>query len=76
MNQHLAVLRSLVRYYGRSLQVQGMKRVLSPLDPLNGRELGRLLAAVDGQGWMNKRNKAMLELMVRGCLRVSEVVAL
>jgi integrase len=43
---------------------------------LNGRELGRLLNATDGEGWLKTRDKAMLELMARAGLRVSEIVTL
>jgi site-specific recombinase XerD len=35
--------------------------------------MGRLLAAVDGSYWLDKRNIAMIALMVRAGLRVSEV---
>jgi len=36
----------------------------------------RLLAAVDGPHWLDKRNVAIIALMVRAGLRVSEVVNL
>lgn len=76
VNQYLAAIRSLVRHYGGNLQVKGMKKVIQPISPLTGRELGRLLAAADGGSWLSKRNKAMIELMARAGLRVSEVVSL
>ena len=76
VNQRLAALRGLVRLYGRELRVKGMKRVTPPVEPLNGRELGRMLAAVAGEGWQDKRNVAILNLLARAGLRVSEVVNL
>ncbi len=42
----------------------------------DGRELGRLLAAVEGPGWQDKRDCALLSLLARAGLRVSEAVAL
>ncbi len=76
VNQRLAALKGLSRFYGRELRVKGMKKVLPPVEPLNGRELGRLLAAVEGDTWQAKRDVAILNLMARAGLRVSEVVAL
>lgn len=76
VNQYLAAIRSLVRHYGGNIQVKGIKKIMQPISPLNGRELGRLLAATDGINWLSKRNKAMIELMARAGLRVSEIVAL
>ncbi|MDQ4077439.1 MAG: tyrosine-type recombinase/integrase [Chloroflexota bacterium] len=76
VNQRLAALRGVARHHGRQLIVKGMKKVSAPLDPLNGREIGRLFAVLAGEGWMSKRNVALLSLLVRAGLRVSEVVAL
>ena len=76
VNQKLAALKGLVRYLGRELKVKGMKRVIPPVEPLNARELGRMLAAADGDTWQDKRNVAILNLMARAGLRVSEVVNL
>ncbi len=76
VNQRLAALKGLARFHGRDLRVRGMKKVLPPVEPLNGRELGRLLAAVEGETWQAKRDVAILNLMARAGLRVSEVVAL
>jgi integrase/recombinase XerC len=76
VNLHLSAIRSLVRHYGGALQVKGITKVRFPISPLNGRELGRLLAATDGEGWLNRRDKAMLELMAKAGLRVSEIVTL
>ncbi len=35
------------------------------MEPLNGRELGRLIAAVEGDTWQAKRDVAILNLMAR-----------
>lgn len=76
VNQRLAAVRGLVRHYGRSVNVKGMKKVDAPIEPLNGRQIGRLLAVLEGPRWIDKRNVAIVSLMVRAGLRVSEVVAL
>jgi site-specific recombinase XerD len=76
VNQRLAALRGITRHHGRTLNVKGMKKVQPPIEPLNGRQVGRLLAALDGSRWIDKRNVAAVSLMVRAGLRVSEVVAL
>lgn len=76
VNQRLAAVRGLVRHYGRSLNVKGMKKVDAPIEPLNGRQIGRLLAVLEGPRWMDKRNVAIVSVMVRAGLRVSEVAAL
>lgn len=76
VNQRLAALRGLARHQGRPLSVKGVKRVTPPVEPLNGREIGRLLAVLDGDRWLDKRNVAIVSLMVRAGLRVSEVIAL
>lgn len=76
VNQRLAAVRGLVRHYGRSLNVKGIKKVDAPIEPLNGRQIGRLLAVLEGPRWMDKRNVAIVSVMVRAGLRVSEVTAL
>jgi site-specific recombinase XerD len=76
VNQRLAALRGLARHHGQMLVVKGMQKVTPPLEPLSGRELGRLLAALAGDRWLDKRNVAMISLMARAGLRVSEVTAL
>ena len=76
VNQRLAALKGLARFHGRELRVKGMKKVPPPVEPLNGRELGRLIAAVAGDTWQAQRDVAILNLMARAGLRVSEVVAL
>lgn len=76
VNLRLAALRGVARHHGRRLQVKGVKKVQTELDPLNGREIGRLVAVLDGQGWLEKRNVALVSLMARAGLRVGEVVVL
>ena len=76
VNLHLSAIRSLIRHYGGALQVKGIRQMMTPISPLNGRELGRLLAATNGDSWLCQRNRAMLELMARTGLRVSEMLAL
>lgn len=76
VNLRLAALRSLARHHSLSLNVKGMKQAAPPLEPLNGREIGRLVAILKGDHWLAKRNVSLVSLMVRAGLRVSEVVAL
>ncbi len=79
VNIRLAAIRGLVRHAaGRELNTKGLKRVIPPVEPLNGRELGRLMAAAsqDPDNWIDRRNAAILSLMARAGLRVSEVVGL
>ncbi len=76
VNLRLAALRGLVRHNGRKLAVKGVKQQKGDVDPLTGRELGRLLAAVEGTDWLAKRDTAILSIMARAGLRVSEVVFL
>jgi integrase len=76
VNQRLAALRGIARHHGRPLRIPGVKQTPPPIATLNGREIGRLLAAVDGPHWLDKRNIAIIALMVRAGLRVSEVVNL
>jgi site-specific recombinase XerD len=76
VNQRLAALRGVVRHHGRSLPIKGIKKVDAPIEPLNGRQIGRLLAMLDGPRWLDKRNVAIVSLMIRAGLRVSEVVSL
>lgn len=76
VNLRLAALHSLARYHQHTLRVQGVRQVLPPIEPLNSREVGRLVKAVEGSDWLAKRDIAMLSLLARAGLRVSEVVAL
>ncbi len=72
VNLRLAAIRSLLRHLGRSLKVRGPKQVTPPVKALSARELGRLLAAAEG----NPRDTAILNLLARAGLRVGEVVRL
>jgi site-specific recombinase XerD len=76
VNQRLSAVKSLARANGRDLTVRGVRRVPQPVEPLNGRELGRLFAAAEGKRWLDARNVALLSVMGRAGLRVSEVCAL
>jgi site-specific recombinase XerD len=76
VNQRLSAVKSLAAHCGRDITVRGVRRVKEPIEPLNGRELGRLFAAAEGERWLDYRNVAMLSLMARAGLRVSEVVGL
>ena len=80
VNLRLTAVRGLARSCGRRITVRGVRQVQAPVEPLNGRELGRLLAAVEGHDWgaewMKYRNLAVIALMARAGLRVSEVVSL
>jgi len=76
VNQRLAAVKGLARHCGRRLEVKGVKRVADPIEPLNGRELGRLFAAAEGDSWQDARDVALLSLMARAGLRVAEVCAL
>ena len=76
INLRLAAIRSLLKHLGRSLRLRGPKQVVPPVRALSARELGRLLAAAEGEGWTDRRNLAMLNLMARAGLRVGEVVSL
>jgi integrase/recombinase XerC len=72
----LAALRGLLRSLGRSLWVRGPRMQRLPVRVISALELERLFAAAEGDGWMNKRDTAILALMAKAGLRVGEVVAL
>jgi site-specific recombinase XerD len=72
----LSALRGLLRGLGRALRVRGPRMQKPPVRVLSALELERLFAAAEGEGWMNKRNTAILALMAKAGLRVGEVVAL
>ena len=80
VNLRLSALKGLARFCGRKLTIRGVRKVEQPIEPLNGRELGRLLAAVEnhdwGPEWLALRNLAIVALLARAGLRVGEVVAL
>jgi site-specific recombinase XerD len=78
VNVRLSALKGLVRHAGGRLELRGMRKVQQPVEPLSGRELGRLVRAVEqhewGPDWMPLRNAALVALMARAGLRVGEVV--
>jgi integrase/recombinase XerC len=80
VNVRLSALKGLVRHAGGRLEVKGMRKVQQPIEPLSGRDLGRLVRAVEqhewGAKWMPTRNTALVALMARAGLRVGEVVEL
>jgi len=72
----LSAIRGLLKSLGRTLRVKGPRMQRAPVRVLSARELGRLFAAAEGEGWIDKRNIALLALMAKAGLRVGEVVAL
>jgi len=72
----LSALRGLLRSLGRTLRVRGPRMQRAPVRALSARELGRLFAAAEGEGWIDKRNAAILALMAKAGMRVGEVLAL
>ena len=76
VNAYLALIRALVRAQGWTLKVKGVKQVQKPVETLDARGLGRLINAVDGPLWSDKRNVALINVMARAGLRVSEALAL
>ncbi len=72
----LSSIRGLLRFLGRTLRVRGPRMQKPPVRALSARELGRLLAAAEGEDWIARRNLAILQLMARAGLRVGEVVSL
>lgn len=76
VNLRLSAVRSLARANGRELKTRGVRQSPRPVEPLSGRDLGRLLAALNGERWIDKRNVAIVSLMARAGLRVGEIVAL
>jgi site-specific recombinase XerD len=72
INVRLAAIRSLLKTIGRNLHIKGPKQVVSPINTLTPRELGRLLTASED----NPRDFAILNLMSRAGLRVGEVTDL
>jgi len=80
VNARLSALKGLVRHAGGRLEVRGVKKVQKPVEPLTGRELGRLVRAVEqhrwGPAWFWRRNVALVAVMARAGLRVGEAVGL
>jgi site-specific recombinase XerD len=80
VNVRLSALKGLARFRGRRLETRGVRQVQPPVEALTGRELGRLVATVEGHDWgpewLTKRNIAIIGLLARAGLRIGEVVAL
>jgi integrase/recombinase XerD len=76
VNAYLAPIRALVRAQGRTLKVKGVKQVQAPVETLDARDLGRLINAVDGPHWSDKRDVALINVMARAGLRIGEALAL
>jgi site-specific recombinase XerD len=76
VNAYLAPIRALVRTQGRTLKVKGVKQVQGAVETLDARDLGRLISAVDGPRWSDTRDVALINVMARAGLRVSEALAL
>jgi integrase/recombinase XerC len=80
VNLKLSALKGAVRHVGGHIEVNGVRKVQQPVDPLSARGLGRLLRAVKnhrwGPEWMYRRNVALVALMARAGLRIGEVVSL
>lgn len=80
VNLKLSALKGVVRHVGRHVEVNGVRKVQQPVDPLSARGLGRLLRAVQnhrwGPEWMYRRNVALVGLMARAGLRIGEVLGL
>ena len=80
VNLNLVALRGLVRHCGRRLRIENVRKVQSPIEPLDGRELGRLIAAVEGHrwgsDWLTSRNLALVGVLARAGLRLSEALEL
>lgn len=76
VNTRLAPIRALVREHGRTLRVKGVKQVIASRDILDARDLGRLLSALEGPGWRDKRNVALVNVLARAGLRISEALSL
>ena len=76
VNVYLAPIRALVRAQGRTLKVKSVKQVQGPVETLDACDLGRLINVVDGPQWSDKRDVALINVMARAGLRVSEALAL
>ena len=69
VNAYLVPIRAHVRARGRTLKVKGVKQMQTPVETLDARDLGRLINAVDGPHWSDKRDVALINVMARAGLR-------
>lgn len=70
INLRLAAVKGLVRHHGRLLYVKGVQQVRLLVRALSGRELGRLLAAVEeDDDWLARRDTAtQISRLARDCV--------
>ena len=76
VNLYLTGLRGLARSCGNRLEVESLAREFELVGVLTSWELGRLFDTLAGEGWMDKRDVAIVSLMGRAGLHLSEVLAL
>ena len=78
INSYLTALRRICRHYNNPIRVQNVRQVIPPIETLTARERGRLVRALRGEtsSPMDLRNVAVVSLMVRAGLRLSEVIGL
>lgn len=76
VNAYLAPIRVIARTNGRVLKVRGLRQEQRPMEMLDIDDLDRLINVVDGPHWSDKRDVALIFLMARAGLRVSETLAL
>ena len=77
INGYLTALRRICHHYNNPLRLQDVKRVIPPVETLTARERGRLLKELEGEKTpMDRRNYAMVSLMIRAGLRLSEAIGL
>lgn len=82
-NYHLIALRSFLKYLAKrdikaldSAKIELAKTTRPQVTFLDGDEVARLLAAVDTSNPIGLRDRAVIELLFSGGLRVSELVSL
>ena len=68
VNAYLAPIRARLRTQGRTLKVEGVKQVQGLAETLDARDLGRLINAVDGPLWSDKRAVALINVMARSMI--------
>jgi site-specific recombinase XerD len=80
VNLKLAALTGLVEHANGHIEVSGVQRVDRPIEALTARDLGRLVRAVEqhkwGPDWLWRRNVALISVMGRAGLRLSEALSL
>jgi site-specific recombinase XerD len=79
VNQYLSALRRLAAFHDNTLEIAGVRKVEQPIETLTDHELGRLIRGarqMSRSAWIAARHVAVLSLMARAGLRLSEVCAL